>query len=524
MKAWTTLLYQLEKAATDATRQEAWLWYFQSTEKDDCLWGVWLLLGNKPRKSLSPHLLQSWTMQLTQIPDWLFEESLAATNDLSETCALLLGTSSLVESKTLSHYLPQLLSLSKVEVDEKKKVVQDAWQELSVQERYWFNRLLIGNFRFSVKVSNLVAAMAQFTDRPPHTLWYRLLADWSPSEIVFDDYFCQSRPMDDLVLPDEFVTFRQMENQPSLSTLKSSFACWYWEGICLQMIKRSGQIFLWSEDGEWLTGKFPELEALNNQIPDGTVWLGTLMAVKEGSILPVKRIQDRIKRKRFTKKLLEECPVVFLAMDVLEYKGKDLRQQQFISRRGVLEDWMSRYPTNEILLAENLNVKSSASLKEKLDSVRIHQAKGILLKEFNQMRLSADYLIPAPPLTLLAVLLYVTRDDRNPDKFSKLNFAVWKGEELVPIANCTNSLSIEDVDALTTFVKNNTIERFGPVISVNPSQVFKLSYTGLSASSRKKSGLDLQQVSIEEWLKQERVEAVDTLSALQTLQRELNFQ
>ena len=60
---------------------------------------------------------------------------------------------------------------------------------------------------------------------------------------------------------------------------------------------------------------------------------GEIVAWKGGRVLPFSLLQQRIGRKSLSKKILESAPVQFIAFDILEHAGADVRSQILAERR-----------------------------------------------------------------------------------------------------------------------------------------------------------------------------------------------
>ncbi|MFO1064875.1 MAG: hypothetical protein U0892_13500 [Pirellulales bacterium] len=61
-----------------------------------------------------------------------------------------------------------------------------------------------------------------------------------------------------------------------------------------QVIRRDGDIFIWSRGEELMTDRFPEIVNAASALPDGTVLDGEIIAMRYGAILPFSEMQRRI--------------------------------------------------------------------------------------------------------------------------------------------------------------------------------------------------------------------------------------
>jgi len=122
------------------------------------------------------------------------------------------------------------------------------------------------------------------------------------------------------------------------------------------------------------------------------------------------------------------------------------------------------------------------------------------------------------PFTIDAVMLYAQRGHgRRSNLFTDYTFAVWDGDNLVPFTKAYSGLTDKEFGELTRFVNKNTIERFGPVRSVNPELVFEIAFEGINESKRHKSGVALRFPRIKRWRRDKKAQEADTLNTLKEL-------
>ena len=169
---------------------------------------------------------------------------------------------------------------------------------------------------------------------------------------------------------------------------------WKWDGIRGQIIKREKKLFVWSRREENLTERFPELEELINFIPDGSVLDGELVAWNGEQPLNFNSLQKRIGRKKVSKSLIESVPVILIAYDLLEFKGKDIRSQKFNLRRSKLETLINNTPKNlPIKLSENIEYKTWNDLKLIRETSRSRKAEGIMPVSYTHLTLPTILLV-----------------------------------------------------------------------------------------------------------------------------------
>src|SRR5690606_37549638 len=97
------------------------------------------------------------------------------------------------------------------------------------------------------------------------------------------------------------------------------------------------------------------------------------------------------------------------------------------------------------------------------------------------------------PYTVDAVLIYAMRGHgRRANLYTDYTFAVWDDGQLVPFTKAYSGLTDEEIREVDRWVKQNTIERFGPVRSVKPQLVFEIQFDSINRSTRHISGSSLR--------------------------------
>ncbi len=247
---------------------------------------------------------------------------------------------------------------------------------------------------------------------------------------------------------------------------------WKWDGIRSQLIRRAWRTFLWSRGEELVTDRFPELAAAGALLPEGTVVDGEILPWKDGAPLPFTQMQRRIGRKELGAKILAEVPVVLVAFDLLELGGEDVRERPLEWRRAELERIVAR-PVRRVELPGDITPWLTAKSWEDLDVTR-EQARARGVEGFMLKRRESPYRVgrrrgdwwkwKIDPYSVDAVLIYAQPGSgRRASLFTDYTFGVWDGGELVPFAKAYSGLTDEEIRQVDAFVRDNTIEKFGPV-------------------------------------------------------------
>jgi DNA ligase 1 len=115
-------------------------------------------------------------------------------------------------------------------------------------------------------------------------------------------------------------------------------------------------------------------------------------------------------------------------------------------------------------------------------------------------------------------LIYAQKGSgKRANLFTDYTFAIWKNGELVPFAKAYSGLTDQEIRKVDRFVRDNTIETFGPVRSVTPQLVFELAFEGIQRSTRHKSGVAVRFPRIARWRDDKKIEDADTIEQIYAL-------
>jgi DNA ligase-1 len=92
-----------------------------------------------------------------------------------------------------------------------------------------------------------------------------------------------------------------------------------------------------------------------------------------------------------------------------------------------------------------------------------------------------------------------------------------ENDQLVPFAKAYSGLTDEEINQVDHWIRQNTIERFGPVRSVKPALIFEIAFEGINASTRHRSGIAVRFPRIHRWRKDKKIEEANTLDDLKQL-------
>lgn len=526
MKRFAQLFYDLDQ--TNSTNEKIQLLkkYFDQASDADKLWTLALFTGRRLKRTINSKLLWEWASECANIPAWLLEESYSQVGDFSETVSLMVPQKESAEDVSLAEWMNRFIMIRDANEAEKKQFITAAWFQLDQQEKFVFNKLMSAAFRVGVSKNNLIKALAFHTNLPETFLAHRLMGNWDPVKVSFQDLISYNADTEDVSKPYPFCLAYAIEG--GIHELGEPYkwqAEWKWDGIRAQMILRKGNFFIWSRGEELVTDKFPELHLIGKTLDDGTVLDGEILPFREGKPLGFQILQTRIGRKNVTPKILKDAPVAFIVYDLIEWAGEDWREKKLEARREKLEEIAAASNLKELfIISPIVEFSSWEDLTEKRKLSRENISEGFMLKRKDSLykvgRKKGDWWKwKIDPYTIDAVLVYAqTGSGIRSGLFTDYTFAVWDAEKkLVPFAKAYSGLTNEEIRDVDRFVKQNTLERFGPVRTVKPDLVFEIAFEGIGLSSRHKSGVAVRFPRIHRWRLDKKAEDADTLEMLKKL-------
>lgn len=553
IESFAALYRLLEETTRTGEKVEALVDYFRQVDAADGAWAVHLLSGEKLKRLVPYSRLRQWGQAGSGLPTWLFEESYQAVGDLAETLSLIVPSRAVHTEGTLAQWAErELPALVRPTPEESIAAIADCWQRVGPDERLVVLKMLTGAMRVGVSQKLVARAIAEAFEIPVEQIQHRMMGRPLPTANFFRELIASTSTTHELFRPYPFCLAHPLENQTAEGTSPQQpspegrpaeansagvgaavviepsehLVEWKWDGIRCQLIARGGELFLWSRGEERLEERFPEVATAAKALPSGTVLDGELLAWRDGRPLPFQQLQRRIQRKQVGRKLLAEVPVSFLAFDILEADGIDLRQSPLRHRREKLETLMQGLapPTSDHLrLSPRVDCVDRRDLEEARTTARREGAEGLMIKP-----LDSPYAVgrvrgiwwkwKVNPFTVDAVMIYAQRGHgRRASLYTDYTFALWDGGELVPVAKAYSGLTDEEIRRVDRFVRENTREQFGPVRSVTPQLVMEIAFENVQPSPRHKSGIAVRFPRIVRIRDDKRIEGADSLESLRQM-------
>lgn len=531
MKNFAQLIKTLDSSNKTNVKVDALTTYFKNASPEDKVWTIAILSHRRPPRPVNTTLLRIWANELANIPLWLFEESYHIVGDLAETIALIIPTTKEHSDKSLTEYLQEIIALKKKSDIEKKEYLHENWLALNYYERFVFTKLITGSLRIGVSQKLMTRALSKAEDVDEDALAYKLMGNWDPNTITFQELILDEKSGDYLSKPYPFYLAYPIEGEvDNLGDPEDWSVEHKWDGIRSQTIIRDNEIYVWSRGEELVTDKYPEFRSFIGIIPDGTVIDAEILAFTDGEIGTFNDLQTRIGRKTISATLLEKVPVILKAYDILEWEGQDIRNLPYSERRLLLEQLYDsiKDKTSHFQLSERVLLHSWEYVTTERMRAREMKSEGLMLK-----RNTSPYLVgrkkgdwwkwKIEPLVIDAVLTYAMRGHgRRSNLFTDYTFALWQtndnGErELVTFAKAYSGLTDAEFRKVDDFIKKNTLERFGPVRSVTPQLVFEIGFEGIALSKRHKSGIATRFPRILRWRQDKKIEDANSIEDLKSM-------
>lgn len=562
MKRFAALYAELDATTATAQKVAALRRYFDAAPAEDAAWAVYFLAGGRPRQVVPTAVLRALACHVARIDDWLFDECYQAVGDLAETIALVLPEGSRVSELGLAAWVEQrLLPLRDLAPEAQAERIAAYWDELDATGRFLLAKLIGGGFRVGVSKLLVQRALALHGGIEPQRVAERMMgytdAKAMPSAARYRALFsAEAGQQADAGQPYPFFLAHQIDGthadfEARIGAPADWLVEWKYDGIRAQVVKRAGRVWVWSRGEELVTERFPEVVAQAQALPDGSVLDGEILVWKNGRPAPFALLQQRIGRKTLTKKVLAEAPVRFMAYDLLEWGGADVRREPQAVRRRVLEAALEGSGWLLSPLVEAADWHALAALRE---GARERGVEGFMLKHraaaYGSGRKKQEGIAggtwwkwKVDPMSVDCVLVYAQRGHgRRSSVYTDYTFAVWNRRpagaaeaqsvveaiaarapaqpgalQLVPFAKAYSGLTDAEFAQVDREIRVHTLEKFGPVRSVRPTLVFELGFEGIQRSARHKSGIAVRFPRMLRMRHDKPLHEADTLAELEAL-------
>ncbi|MFT4003417.1 MAG: cisplatin damage response ATP-dependent DNA ligase [Rhizobium sp.] len=510
MKAFADLLDRLVLTPSRNGKLKLLTDYFRDTPDPDRGYGLAAIAGTLEVRNVKPAMLRE--LVLERMDEVLFRYSYDYVGDLAETISLVWDKESDIERPAgeqpkLGEVVRSMNALGRTEV---RSFVRDLLDRLDTSGRFAFLKLATGALRIGVSARLAKQALAELGGKDVteiETLWHGLQP---PYESLFRWLEGKGdRPI--LATPAIFhsVMLANPVEPGDLDGLDpGDFAAeWKWDGIRVQLSRAGDTSKLYSRSGDDISGAFPDIvDAMNFEgVMDGELLVGGTVR-SNSPTRSFSDLQQRLNRKTVTSKMLDEFPAFIRAYDLLFDGAEDVRARGFLDRRERLTEIIEAAPHDRFDLSPLVDFSAWEELDRLRSSPPDPVIEGVMIKRRDSAYLAGRAKGPwfkwkRDPYNVDAVLMYAQRGHgKRSSYYSDFTFGVWattpEGEQLVPVGKAYFGFTDAELEVLDKFVRNNTVDRFGPVRAVRADRdfgfVLEVAFEGINRSTRHKSGVAMR--------------------------------
>ncbi|MGV1758328.1 cisplatin damage response ATP-dependent DNA ligase [Rhizobium sp. A22-96] len=510
MKAFADLLDRLVLTPSRNGKLKLLTDYFRDTPDPDRGYGLAAIAGTLEVRNVKPAMLRE--LVLERMDEVLFRYSYDYVGDLAETISLVWDKESDIERSAaeqprLGEVISRMNALGRTEV---RGFVRDLLDKLDTSGRFAFLKLATGALRIGVSARLAKQALAELSGKDVteiETLWHGLQP---PYESLFQWLEGRGeRPV--LATPAIFhsVMLANPVEPGDLDGLdpRDFAAEWKWDGIRVQLSRSGSTSKLYSRSGDDISGAFPDIvDAMSFEgVMDGELLVGGTVR-SNSATRSFSDLQQRLNRKTVTAKMLEEFPAFIRAYDLLFDREEDVRGRGFLHRRQRLTEIVETAPHDRFDLSPLVDFTSWDELDRLRSSPPDPVIEGVMIKRRDSAYLAGRAKGPwfkwkRDPYNVDAVLMYAQRGHgKRSSYYSDFTFGVWsmtpEGEQLVPVGKAYFGFTDAELEVLDKFVRNNTVDRFGPVRAVRADRdfgfVLEVAFEGINRSTRHKSGVAMR--------------------------------
>ena len=385
------------------------------------------------------------------------------------------------------------------------QVLVQMLDHLDASGRFALLKLATGNLRIGVSARLAKQALANafgLDVDAVEEVWHALAPPYA-------ELFAWAEGRGPQPMPQDMPVFRPFmlahPLEQTIVSLDDYAAEWKWDGIRVQLVRTAGETRLYSRTGDEISGSFPEIAAAfeTDGVLDGELLVrGSDQGSADlhgGAAASFNALQQRLGRKSVSAKMQEEFPAFVRLYDILIDRGDDVRGLPWTRRRGRLEAFVPGLDHERFDLSQLIEAKDFAELSEIRSGARDASIEGVMLKRRDSpyvpgRRAGLWYKWKRDPLNADCVLMYAQRGSgKRSSYYSDYTFGCWAEDgQLLPVGKAYFGFTDEELKWLDRWVRNNTIERFGPVREVAKSLVLEVAFDSIHSSSRHKSKLAMR--------------------------------
>jgi DNA ligase 1 len=504
--------------------------YLRRTPDPDRGYALAALTGELNLASVKPAQIRAIVEE--RVDPTLFYMSWDYVGDMAETVSLLwpkrIDQPAEVDDGSLriGAVVERLQMLGRAEAP---AVLAGMLDHLDASGRYALLKLATGELRIGVSARLAKTALAQAFELDVDAVeevWHGIGPPYLPLFAWAEGRGAQPT-LDDVPVFRPFMLAHPLDDvRPSMEDYAAE---WKWDGIRVQLVRVGGQTRLYSRAGDDITGSFPEVaEAFDRDgVLDGELLVkGEAQGASEhgGAAASFNALQQRLGRKLVSNRMLREYPAFVRLYDMLFDGREDVRGLSWSERRARLEAFVPTLDPDRFDLSALIDAATFEALEEIRARSRDAAIEGVMLKRrdspyVGRRRVGLWYKWKRDPLTADCVLMYAQRGSgKRSSYYSDFTFGCWgEAGELLPVGKAYFGFTDEELLWLDRFVRNNTVQRFGPVREVEKRLVLEVAFDSIHLSKRHKSGLAMRFPRISRIRTDKPANEADTIEGLKKL-------
>ena len=520
MKAFAALIDRLIYTRSRNSKLALIADYLTHTPDPDRGWAIAALTESLDFPAVKSAMVRA--LLATRVDEELFRLSRHFVGDTAETAALLWPDAPEAQADlTVSAAVEALAAATRVTAPE---ILASLLDRLDAHGRYALLKLALGGMRVGVSARLAKQAFAQAFDVPVddvEELWHAIAPPYAQL-FAWGEGRAERPDLKDVAFFRPFMLAHPLED--ATVDLADYAAEWKWDGIRVQIVHGGGLTRIYSRGGEEISAAFPELVAAFDQ---DAVIDGELLVrgdAQGGEAASFNALQQRLGRKTVSKKMLAESPAFVRVYDLLAVDGNDLRPLPWTERRRQLEAFVPRLADSHFDLSQVIDAIDFGDLATRRAGARDAAIEGVMLKRRDApyvagRRAGLWYKWKRDPLTADCVMMYAQRGNgRRASFYSDYTFGCWSEDgELLPVGKAYSGFTDEELKWLDKFVRDNTLNRFGPVREVEKSMVLEVAFDSIHSSKRHKSGLAMRFPRISRIRRDKPAEEADRIATLQAM-------
>jgi DNA ligase 1 len=477
--------------------------YLRATPDPDRGWAMAALTGDLDLPAVKPALIRGLVEE--RVDPVLFHMSRDYVGDTAETVSLLWPRPGMPPSEpmdlSLGAVVDRLQSLSRSEAP---AVLAAMLDRLEPEERFALLKMATGALRVGVTARLAKTALAQAFEldvEAVEEVWHGIRPPY-PTLFAWAEGHAPQPLATALPVFRPFMLAHGLEDQRV--EMIDYAAEWKWDGIRVQLVRAGGETRLYSRAGDDITRAFPDIAAAFETagVLDGELMVkGEAQGADEhgGAAASFNALQQRLNRKAVTAKMLSDYPAFVRLYDILFDDAEDLRDLPWTARRARLEAFATGLDPARFDLSQLIEAEDFTTLEAIRAGARDAAIEGVMLKRRDSpyvagRRVGLWYKWKRDPLTADCVVMYAQRGNgRRSSYYSDFTFGCWtENGELLPVGKAYSGITDEELKWLDRWVRNNTVQRFGPVREVEKSLVFEVAFDSIHGSGRHKSGVAMR--------------------------------